>query len=221
MPESRRRKKVQLPKNQQRHPNRAVPRKSPVRKVESIKELPDAERFSRDPAKPIPEQDRYVPTELPEPASYDQVLVALADLDPLEQEVMLAQRLAAMPHPGDPENGMPVHVERMARAPWAHHLRKLGIFCIPELATHELVSPDRATGVMVNHTAMSARKIDRDDLWRMAREKNPELAKLVDEADTPSKKRAAMKKLAGGMPVEIRIAMQRLVSTTTDELEPT
>lgn len=219
MPESRKRKKVDLSKNPQRRPNRAVPR-NPLQVPASIKDRPDAERFTRDPAKPIPGELKYVPVELPEPASYDQVLVALADLDPLEQEVMLAHRLAAMPHPGDPENGMPVHIERMARAPWAHHLRKLGIFCVPELATHELIAPDRATGAMINHTAMSARKIDHDDLWRVAREKNPEMAKLVDEADTPEKKQAAMKKLAGGMPVEIRIAMQRLLSKSPADLEP-
>lgn len=222
MPTSKPRKKVQLGKNPQKrpNPNRATPRRSPV-PVSSIRDLPDAERFSRDPAKPLAEEFVYQKVELPDPATYDQVLVALADMDALEQEVMIAQRLAAMPHPGDPENGMPVHIERMARAPWAHHLRKLGLFCIPELATHELIAPDRATGAMVNHTAMTAKKIDRDDLWKMAREKNPELARLVDDADTPEKKEAAMKKLAAGVPMDIRIAMQRLVATTPEELEPT
>jgi hypothetical protein len=222
MPTSKPRKKATPKRNPQarRDPNRAVPKKSVVPKVESIKDVPGGPRVTRDPARPLPDDQLYQAINLPEPASYDQVLVALSEFDPVIQEVMLAQRLSAMPHPGDPENGMPVHIERMARGPWAHHLRKLGIFVLPELATHELVAPDRASGAMVNHTAMTARKIDRDDLWEMARQAKPELAHMVDTADTPEKKQAAAKKLLTGLPIEIRIAMQRLMATSPDEMEP-
>lgn len=220
MPESKkRRKKVDLGPNAQKRPNRAVPKKNVLPPPESIKDLPDAERFTRGPHKPRPEDELYsVPVELPPPASYDQVLVALADLDPLAQEVLIASRLAAMPSPGDPENGMPVHIERVCRGPWAHGLRKLGIFCIPELATHELVASDRATGAMVNHTASTMRQMNRNDIWDMVKDKHPEVAKIVEDADTPEKKAAAMEQLSAKLPAHIRIAMKRLASHTDEEL---
>lgn len=215
MPKSKPRKKAAPRKN----PNAAVPRRSPVPRVEVVEDVP-VEKPSRDPARPRPPEELYEPYELPEPASYEAVLVALADMDPLAQEVMLAQRLAVMPHPGDGEAMMPVPIMRRARAPWAHHLRKLGVFCIPELATHELVSAERADGGLVNHTAMSTRRIDDNDIWRMAKEQNPDLGALVDNADTPEKKQEAMAILAKKLPVEQRIAMQRLSRTTPEEMEP-
>jgi hypothetical protein len=213
MPESRKRKRPQ------KRPNRAVPNKRTILpKVTDLSEEPDAERRTRSPHKPLAEELLYQPVELPEPASYDQVLVALSELDPLAQEVLIASRLAAMPSPSDPENGMPVHIERVCRGPWAHGLRKLGIFCIPELATHELVAPDRATGAMVNHTASTMRKLDRDDIWKMTQQQHPEVAKLVENAKTPEEKAAAMAELTKKLPAHIRIAMQRLASHTDEEL---
>lgn len=210
MPESKKRKPARP------QPNKAVPRKKLNLDAKSPSRNPD--RPSRNPAKPLADEQLHKAVDLPDPASYDQVLVALSQFDPIVQEVMIAQRLAAMPHPHDPEDGMPVHIERMVRGPWAHHLRKLGIFCIPELATHELVAPDRATGAMVNHTAMTTKSITRDDLWEVARKQNPELAHMVDTADTPEKKQAAAQQLLKKLPVEIRIAMQRVMSHTDDEL---
>lgn len=214
MPESRKRKRP-LPQ-----PNRAVPKRSVVPKYTSIRDMPDFKDLTRDPAKPLSPEDLYEVIDIPEPASYEQVLVALSEMDSLSQEVMIAQRLAAMPHPGDPERGMPVHIERMVRGPWAHHLRKLGIFCIPELATHELVSADRG-GVMQNHTAMTARRIDQKDLWEVARAANPEMAAMVDAAKTPDQKKEAARVLLAKLPVEQRLAMQRLMSVTPEDLEPT
>jgi hypothetical protein len=216
MPESKKRKKKPLP-----NPNRAVPRKKLEFEKDSLADTPKGERFSRDPAKPLSEDQLYKAVNLPEPATYEQVLVALSQMDPIIQEVMIAQRLAAMPHPGDPENGQPVHIERMVRGPWAHHLRKFGIFCIPELATHELIAPDRATGAMINHTASTAKKLTTEDLWEVARKQNPELAHIVDNADTPEKKQAAAQKLLKNMPVAQRIAMERLMSKSDEELKLT
>lgn len=205
------------------HPNRAVPKKNVVPKAESIQDLPDAERFSRDPAKPLPADTLYkAPVDLPEAATEEQLLVALFNLDPLAQEVMIAERLAAMPNPGDPEKGNPVHIERVCRGPWAHNLRKLGIFCIPELATHELIAPDRASGVMVNHTAQSTRsRMTREDLWEKAKAQNPEIAQLVENAKTPEEREAAAAKLLKGMPMHIQLAAKRLMRHTDDELRLT
>lgn len=145
--------------------------------------------------------------------------MALSELDPMAQEVMIAQRLAAMPSQKD--GSLPVNIPRMVRGPWAHHLRKLGIFCIPELATHELVAPDPGTGVMVNHTAMSMRKIDTNDLWNIAKAQNPEIADLVENAKTPEEKKSAMRLLAARLPMEQRIALEKLASVGPEDLEPT
>lgn len=221
MPESKPRKKKAAPKKQvRRNPNRAVQRTGRFLPADEDLALPPDEtgKRSRNPAKPLAEEQLYKAVDLPQPATYEQVLVALSEMDPVIQEVMIAQRLAAMPHPGDPENGMPVHIERMVRGPWAHHLRKFGIFCIPELATHELIAPDRATGAMINHTASTAKQLTADDLWKVAREQNPELAHIVDNADTPEKKQAAAQKLLKDMPVAQRIALKRLMEKTDEEL---
>jgi hypothetical protein len=216
MPESKKRK----PRKQ---PNRAQqPRRSPVPKLDfshlNEEQAPSESRVSRDPARALPDEALYTKPELPEPATYAQVLVALTELDPLEQEVMIAQRLSAMPSQRD--GSMPVNIPRMARGPWAHQLRKLGIFCIPELATHELVAPD-ASGVMQNHTAMTLKGLSREKLWEIAKDKNPKLAQLVDNAKTPEEKQAAMRTLLAQMPVEQQIAVQRLAQTTPQEMEPT
>jgi hypothetical protein len=181
-----------------------------------LDEPEDRESKRREIAIEIPEERRYVPGDLPEPASEAQLLVALSRLDPLAQEVMLAARLAAMPNP---TQGPPINVHRAVRGPWAHQLRKLGVFCIPELATHELVAPD-AAGVLVNHTGATLQSINRSDLWAKAKEQNPELARIVDEAKTPDQKRAAMRVLAAKLPVEVRVAMERLVETKPEDMEP-
>lgn len=161
--------------------------------------------------------DKPALPELPEPASYDEVLVTLYKLDPLSQEVLIAQRLAAMPSQKD--GGMPVNIPRQVRAPWADQLRKLGFFCIPELATHELVA-DPGGGQMANHTAASLRKLTTDDFWRMAKEQNPKLAEMVDGADTPEKRQAAMDELRKNLPTELRIAFDRLHSHNPEDLAP-
>lgn len=221
MPESKPRKRKAPAK-------KAAPRKSPglpnPNFAHTIGRLAPAEdnpvpdqKPNRSPIREIPEDEKFA-FEMPEPASYEQVLVALAEMDPLAQEVMIAQRIAAMPSQRD--GSMPVNIHRMVRGPWAHQLRKLGIFCIPELATHELVAPD-AAGVMLNHTAMTLRKIDSKDIWEIAKQQDPALAKLVDEAKTPAQKRDAMRKLAAKLPVEQRIALERLNAVTPEELEPT
>lgn len=189
-------------------------------------QTPPTEHVYREAPKPegrgvtreIPAEELYRPPSLPEPADYDAILVALHGLDPLAQELMIAQRLAAMPSQKD--GSMPVNIPRMVRGPWAHNLRKLGIFCIPELATHELVAPD-ATGMLVNHTGAELGKIDRSDLWDRAKKANPSLGELVDNAHTPEEKRKAMAILAAKMPVEQRIAMERLISRSPEDLEPT
>jgi hypothetical protein len=62
--------------------------------------------------------------------------------------------------------------------------------------------------------------IDRKDLWERAKEQNPELGKLVEDAKTPEQRQAAMRKLAGRMPVETRIAMEKLIATAPEDLEP-
>lgn len=220
MPESKPRKRKSAPR-------KAAPRKSPglpnpnqarpVGMLSPAEDNPIPEpKPNRSPVKEIPEEDRFK-FDLPEPASYEQVLVALMEMDPLAQEVMIAQRIAAMPSQRD--GGMPVNIHRMVRGPWAHQLRKLGIFCIPELATHELVAPD-AAGMMVNHTAMTLRKIDADDIWEIAKQQDPALAKMVEGAKTPEQKRDAMRKLAAKLPVEQRIALERLNAVTPEDLEP-
>jgi len=178
---------------------------------------PEPDPPKRDITREIPEEQRYRPAELPPPATEDQLLVAVAALDPLAQEVMIAARLAAMPNPTD---GPPINIHRAVRGPWAHQLRKLGIFCIPELAPHELVAPD-AAGMMVNHTGATLQSIDRSDLWGKAKQQNPALGKLVEDAKTPAQRRAAMRKLAATLPVDIRLALDKLIDTNPQDLEPT
>jgi hypothetical protein len=177
---------------------------------------PPKPKSKRDIAREIPDERRYKPAPLPEPATRDQLLVALADLDPLAQEVMIASRLAAMPNPTD---GPPINIHRGVRGPWAHQLRKLGIFCIPELATHELIAPD-AAGMLVNHTGASLETLDRTDMWEKAKAQNPALGKLVDDAKTPAQKKAAMRRLVAKLPVDMRLAIEKLVETRPEDLEP-
>lgn len=184
--------------------------------------LDEPEEAPRKPDRSItherPPEDLYQePSELPPPASEDQLLVALARLDPLAQEVMIASRLAAMPNPC--EGGPPINIHRKVRPEWAHQLRRLGIFCIPELATHELIAPD-ASGVMVNHTGATLESIDRSDLWERAKAQNPALGKIVDNAKTPAQKKAAMRKLAARLPVEYRMALDKLIESKPEDLEP-
>lgn len=172
---------------------------------------------NRDPIRELTEEEQFELPELPEEASYEQVLVALANLDPLEQEVLIAQRISAMPSQKD--GGMPVNISRHVRPGWARQLRKLGIFCIPELATHELVA-DPAGGIMANHTAGRLRKLSTEDFWEMAKQQNPELGAIVDNADTPEKRKEAMQQLARSLPVELRIAFDRLLTHDPNEFEP-
>lgn len=214
MPESRKRKRP--------NPNRAVPRKrldlTPIYPAPEPRTPP---KVNRDPAVEIPIEKRPPLPELPEPASYDAVLVALADLDPLAQETMIGQRLGVFPHPSDPEGKLPVPIHRNARAPWAHHLRKLGIFCIPELATHEVVLNDPVTGVAQHLTGSSmTQRIDENGLWQAAIAAEPGLAELVENAKTPEQKEAAMRKLEAKLPVAQRIALQRLRAARPEDLEP-
>lgn len=213
MPESHGRKRE--------YPRKSPPKRNAKRVMPPDMPMPEddvQERVTRrrEIIREIPAEKRYKVTELPEPASNDQLLVAVSKLDPLAQEVMIAARIAAFPNPTD---GPPVNVHRKVRGMWAHQLRKLGIFCIPELATHELVAPD-AAGMLVNHTGSSLQSIDRTDLWETAKAQNPGLGKLVDDAKTPGQKRAAMRKLAATLPVEVRIAMERLIATSPEDLEP-
>lgn len=208
MPKSKGRRKPSGPKPAPTPRKRLTPIEIPV--------PPEERKFDRsDPSREIPEAKRHKLAPLPEPATRDQLLVALSQLDPLTQEMMIAARLAAMPHPG---GGDAVNINRNLRGPWAHHLRKLGLFCIPELATHELVAPD-GTGMMINHTASTLESIDRKGLWEAAKTANPSLAQLVDNADTPEKKRRAMAVLAAKLPVEHRIALEKLIAATPEELE--
>jgi hypothetical protein len=193
-----------------------MPVEVPEDTVDAAEQRAQQRRKARDITREIPEDRLHTVTELPEPATRDQLLVALARLDPLAQEMMLAARLAAMPNQTD---GPPINIHRGVRGPWAHQLRKLGVFCIPELATHELVAPD-ASGVLINHTGSTLQSIDRKDLWERAKEQNPELGKLVEDAKTPEQRQAAMRKLAGRMPVETRIAMEKLIATAPEDLEP-
>ena len=44
----------------------------------------------RDPVRELTDDEKFEMPPLPEPASYDQLLVAISQLDPLEQEVMIA-----------------------------------------------------------------------------------------------------------------------------------
>lgn len=170
---------------------------------------------SRDPIEPVGEPELPV---LPEPATYDQVLVALAMMEPLPQVVMIGQRLAAMP--SNAQGGFPVNIPKQVRGPWAVQLRKLGIFCIPELATHTLVDTG-GEGPMANHTAQRMEAVTMDDLWEKAKGQSPALAQLVEQADTPEKKRKAMRKLQASLPVEQRIALERLQSHQPQDFEPT
>lgn len=162
----------------------------------------------------LKEEERYDLDGLPEPASYGAVLVALSELDPLAQEVMIAQRIGVMPSQQD--GSMPVNIPRMVRGPWAHHLRKLGIFCIPELATHELVSSGQGD-IMANHTPAKMQKITPDDLWEIAKSQNPELANLVENSKTPEERQRAMRILAAKLPIEQRIAVEKLTALQEEE----
>lgn len=218
MPESKPRRKPTPTKSPaQKRAERAAKREA-LTHVDPPAQRTREERLNRDPAKPIPEEARFPLPELPEPADYLEVLVALAKMDPLAQEVMIAERLAAMPSQRD--GSMPVNIPRMVRGPWAHQLRKLGVYVIPELATHELVAPD-GTGMMVNHTAGSVRKIEPGDIWDKVKKMNPDLAQMVDAAETPEQKREAMAVLLAKMPVDQRIAVQRLAEVDPRDLEPT
>lgn len=178
-------------------------------------EDPRSTTFSRSPVRELDEKVEL--PDLPEPADYGQVLVALAALDPLEQTVMIAQRISAMPSQKD--GGMPVPIPRHVRPSWADQLRKLGLFCIPELATHELVA-DEGGGLMKNHTPSRLQKITTDDFWEMAKQQNPALGKMVDDADTPEKRKEAMSLLAQQLPVEMRVAFERLLTHDPEDLAP-
>jgi hypothetical protein len=228
MPESKGRKPAKKTPAQKRASKKAQPRKSPVPQEGSLKVPPwkpragdtrslEFHKPSRDPVRELADDEKFQMPDLPDPASYAQVLVALSKLDPLEQEVLIAQGIAAMPSQKD--GSMPVNIHRHVRPPWARQLRKLGFFCIPELATHELVA-DPGGGVMANHTAARLRKLSTEDFWDMAKQQSPELGRLVDEADTPEKKREAMLTLAKSLPVEIRIAFDRLLAHNPDDLAP-
>lgn len=212
MPESHGRKK---PAPRKKPVKRAAKRLTAIEVPDDTAEPPKP-KSKRDIAREIPDERRYKPAPLPEPATRDQLLVALADLDPLAQEVMIASRLAAMPNPTD---GPPINIHRGVRGPWAHQLRKLGIFCIPELATHELIAPD-AAGMLVNHTGASLETLDRTDMWEKAKAQNPALGKLVDDAKTPAQKKAAMRRLVAKLPVDMRLAIEKLVETRPEDLEP-
>lgn len=223
MPESKGRKPA--PKKtpaQKRAQKRAQPHKRvtprPVVPDDKLDAPPAGIQWpSRDPVRELADDERFELPELPEPASRDQVLVALSQLDALEQEVAIAQRLAAMPSQKD--GGMPVAIPRQVRAPWARQLRKLGLFAFPELATHQLVT-DPGGGIMQNHMAARMSKLTTEDLWKMAREYSPELGALVDSADTEAKRADAMKVLARNLPVELRIAFERLGSHDPEEFRP-
>lgn len=222
MPESKGRKPAKkATPAKKRAQKRAAPRKRVVPRPEVPDDLIDAPppgvQFSRDPVRELTEDEKFDLPPLPDPASYEQVLVAVSKLNPLEQEAMIAQRLAAMPSQKD--GGMPVNIHRHVRPAWARQLRKLGLFCFPELATHTLVA-DPGAGIMANHTAARLTKLSTDDFWEMAKEQSPELGKLVDDADTPEKKRAAMATLAKNLPVELRIAFERLMSHDPEDLAP-
>lgn len=196
------------------------PRKSPGLATHTATQDAPPPKVSRNPARPIPEDQLTQLPQLPPPADFTTVLVALASLDPMAQEVMIAQRLAAMPHPAFPDEGMPVGIDRRVRPPWANHLRKLGIFCIPELATHELVVKDRASGAELKSTMSNLKSMSTDKLWEIAKDENPEIAAIVENAHTPEEKEEAMRRLAATLPVPVRLALEKLRSTTPDELEP-
>lgn len=175
---------------------------------------PSREKPNTEFVREVKEEERYDIDGLPEPASYGAVLVALTKLDPLAQEVMIAQRISVMPSQRD--GSMPVNIPRMVRGPWAHHLRKLGIFCIPELATHELVN-NQETGIMANHTPAEMKKMTPNDMWEVAKSHNPDLANLVDNAKTPEERQQAMRVLAAKLPVEQRIALEKLTTLQNQE----
>lgn len=221
MPESKGRKpKPKKTPAQKRAAKRATPRVplTPEEKSERWSQRPQpTARPSRDPIRELADDEKFQLPDLPEPASYDAVLVALSKMDPLSQEVMIAQRISSMPSQKD--GSMPVNIHRHVRPPWARQLRKLGIFCIPELATHELVA-DPGGGIMSNHTAAQLRKMSTDDFWEMAKQQNPQLGAMVDEADTPEKRQDAMRQLAKTLPVEMRIAFDRLMTHDPQDLEP-
>ncbi len=214
---------------QKRAAKRAAPRKPVVptegelrvpkwgQQREGDPRSPSSKPPSRPPIRELTEDEQFELPELPEAATHDQLLVALAAMDPLEQEVLIAQRIAAMPSQKD--GGMPVNVPRQVRPPWARQLRKLGIFCIPELATHELVA-DPGGGLMANHTPARMQKLTMDDFWEMAKQQSPGLGPLVDQADTPEKRKEAMATLAKNLPVEMRIAFERLLSHDPEDLTP-
>lgn len=158
-----------------------------------------------------------------QPASMAQLMLALMNMDPLAQETMIAHRLATLPT-GQDGKGPPANIPRMIRGPWAHHLRKLGVFCIPELATHEVVEPDaKAAGVMVRHTAAEMAPVTVDSIWERVKQMNPELATDVDaarKAKDPRKRMELMNRLYAQMPADQRAVAQRLMRSSPDELTP-
>ena len=208
VPESKRRK-PKFPPN----PNKAIPRTrvTPLGVVEPDVPPPPRERRRHSPTREITAEQRYVLPVLPEAATYDQVLVALSELEPLAQEILLAERLSLMPNPN--EEGPPVPIPRQARPGWAHQMRQLGVFVIPELATHQLADS-------VHGGPSSLRQMSREDLWDRAKAQNPALAKLVDGAKTPEDREKARKVLLARMPMEQQIAMEKLLSVSPEDLEP-
>ena len=152
-----------------------------------------------------------------------QLILALMELDPLAQEAMIAQRLASLPT-GQDGKGPPANIPRMIRGPWAHHLRKLGMFCIPELATHELTEPSSAnSGFMVHHTAADMSPVTSDSLWERVKQMNPALATEIDaarNAKDPRKRMELMNKLYAQMAPEQKAIAQRMLRTDPDSLTP-
>lgn len=208
-----------MPESRGRKPKKASPQRQ-KRRDDRPRPLPEIERDeqpTRHRNDPIREIDPEPLPDIPEPASYEQLLVALSELDELSQEVMIASRLKSFPSQRD--GGVPVNIPRMVRAPWARQLRKLGIFCIPELATHELVDPDE--GPLANLTGAEMRKVTPESLWEIARKQNPALGAEVDRAKTPAQKQALMRKLAASLPAEQRAALEELAKRSHEDLTPT
>ena len=158
-----------------------------------------------------------------EQATQAQLLMALMDLDPLTQETMIAHRLASLPT-GQDGQGPPANIPRMIRGPWAHHLRKLGIFCIPELATHELLAPDPvAAGFGINHVGADMSEITVDSLWERVKAMNPGFAEQFDAARSakdPALRKAMMDRLYAQMPAEQKLIAQRLLRESPENLTP-
>lgn len=134
---------------------------------------------------------------------------------------MLAARLASMPAQSERGNGgMPINVPHQIRAPWAHDLRKLGVFVIPELATHELVAAGEEAGMMRNHTPGEMRPISASTLMQRAREMNPELAKAYDAAKTPAEKRQMQTELFQKLSPQQRKIVEQVARTDPEVFTP-